>query len=197
MENKIFLLHPFEILECLSLRPYVQDFLHELNASRLPLETTFVHVRLGDYNRGLFNAHNIANDNYYLKAFKVTNGPYEIISNDPIQAKTKIETLIGKEVTVYGLKSMKETFERFIMSSNGIIANSTFSWWGAKMLIWRRAEGNITTPKPWTRFVTSNLLSSAENFITVPYDTTQIHINEIIFILFILLLLFLIYLKNK
>jgi hypothetical protein len=114
------------------------------------LESTFVHVRLGDYEHGMFNAFKLNTTNYYATAMKNNQGPFEIISNDPEKAEELLGSL-SSNYTVMPIKSMSETFERFLLSSNGIIANSTFSWWGACIMKWRTPSATIVAPDPWNR----------------------------------------------
>jgi hypothetical protein len=83
--------------------------------------------------------------------------PFEIISNDPSGAQKRLKHILEQvNHTVVPVMSMSETFERFIMSSNAIIDNSTFSWWASQIMQWRLlreglAEGTIVCPNPWNR----------------------------------------------
>lgn len=161
----------------MALKPYFQRFLDSM--PKESLGTTFVHVRLGDYDHSLFNAMYLNLENYYLKAMKGP-GPYEIISNEPEKAEKRLK-LSNVFYSVLPLMNMAKTFERFIMSSHAIIANSTFSYWGATLMKWRDPDATIIMPSPWNRLnfvmksvsyvcprITPNRLATSES---LQYDT--------------------------
>ena len=95
--------------------------------------TVSVHIRRGDYIK-VFNA---VSEDYYVNAMKHTeelvDNPFWIIfSDDPGWVKQNIN--FGNNCYyVSGNEHLKDYEELFVMSSckNNIIANSTFSWWGA------------------------------------------------------------------
>ncbi|WP_430934751.1 alpha-1,2-fucosyltransferase [Saccharicrinis sp. 156] len=98
-----------------------------------------VHIRRGDYvtSKHYNNVHQVLSPEYYQKAAtiieeQITNPTYFVFSDDPQWAK---ENLIFKHKAVFiDHNNGKNAFEDLRLMSNckhHIIANSTFSWWGA------------------------------------------------------------------
>ena len=99
-----------------------------------------VHVRRGDYlneeNRAMFG--NICTDAYYRKAMEfikeeVPDAHFYIFSDDISYVKQKYQ---GEEFTVVDINHGKDSFYDMWLMSNckhNICANSTFSFWGARL----------------------------------------------------------------
>lgn len=99
-----------------------------------------VHVRRGDYlneeNKAMFG--NICTDDYYRKAMEiikdeVKDARFYIFSDDSSYAKQKYQ---GEEFTVVDINHGKDSFYDMWLMSNckhNICANSTFSFWGARL----------------------------------------------------------------
>ena len=96
-------------------------------------DSVSIHIRRGDY---VNNAHhNLCDLNYYHEAIKyikskINNPTFFIFSDDIEWVKENLK--IDNAVYVSG-SGIKEYEEMILMSqcSHNIIANSTFSWWGA------------------------------------------------------------------
>ena len=99
-----------------------------------------VHVRRGDYlneeNRAMFG--NICTDAYYKKAMElikeeVPDAHFYLFSDDVSYVKQKYQ---GEEFTVVDINHGKDSFYDMWLMSNckhNICANSTFSFWGARL----------------------------------------------------------------
>lgn len=99
-----------------------------------------VHVRRGDYlneeNRAMFG--NICTDAYYRKAMElikeeVPDAHFYLFSDDASYVKQKYQ---GEEFTVVDINHGKDSFYDMWLMSNckhNICANSTFSFWGARL----------------------------------------------------------------
>ena len=99
-----------------------------------------VHVRRGDYlneeNRAMFG--NICTDAYYQKAMElmkeeVPDAHFYFFSDDVSYVKQKYQ---GEEFTVVDINHGKDSFYDMWLMSNckhNICANSTFSFWGARL----------------------------------------------------------------
>lgn len=99
-----------------------------------------VHVRRGDYlneeNRAMFG--NICTDAYYRKAMElikeeVTDAHFYLFSDDVSYVKQKYQ---GEEFTMVDINHGKDSFYDMWLMSNckhNICANSTFSFWGARL----------------------------------------------------------------
>lgn len=114
-----------------------------------------IHIRRGDYFRGnnekLFG--NIATVDYYKKAMKIIeekieNPVYFVFSNDMEWVKENIE--FKCEANYIDWNVGEDSYKDMQLMSNckhNIIANSTFSWWGA----WLNNNQNkiVIAPKKW------------------------------------------------
>lgn len=121
-------------------------------ASKLP--SVMVHIRRGDYvaNKKNYETHGICSIEYYINAIylirkKMSNPHFFIFSDDMDWVKKNLN--IGSGTTyVEGNNSCPE-IDLYLMSRchSHIIANSTFSWWGA----WLSDcdDKNIIAPTPW------------------------------------------------
>ena len=99
-----------------------------------------VHIRRGDYlneeNRAMFG--NICTDVYYRKAMElikeeVPDAHFYLFSDDVSYVKQKYQ---GEEFTVVDINHGKDSFYDMWLMSNckhNICANSTFSFWGARV----------------------------------------------------------------
>ena len=114
-----------------------------------------VHIRRGDYvSDGKTNQfHGVCGLNYYKRAIKyiaqqVQNPHFYIFSDDPVWVKENIKI---KYPCVYvshnGGKNDYEDMRLMSDCKHNIIANSTFSWWGA----WLNNNTNkiVIAPKKW------------------------------------------------
>lgn len=136
---------------------YYSDILYDLREkiqfppSDIPLNTELaqemrecasvsVHIRRGDYlneeNRTMFG--NICTDAYYRKAMEfikaeVPDAHFYLFSDDASYVKQKYQ---GEEFTVVDINHGKDSFYDMWLMSNckhNICANSTFSFWGARL----------------------------------------------------------------
>ncbi|NLE06446.1 MAG: alpha-1,2-fucosyltransferase [Crenarchaeota archaeon] len=113
-----------------------------------------IHVRMGDYNspenKAIFG--DICNEDYYIRAInyvlnKYTNPTFFLFSNEPNKAK---DLLKGLDFIVINNNDEKSAWaDMYLMSKCkcNIIANSTFSWWGAWLNTFSAKE--IVAPKKW------------------------------------------------
>jgi hypothetical protein len=115
-----------------------------------------IHIRRGDYitNTEAFNLMGVLPLSYYLKAIdlinsKLNNPSYYIFSDDLNWAKDNLK--INRSVTYIDLEagSKYDYVELDLMSKcyHNIIANSTFSWWGA--FLNRNPEKIVVSPTNW------------------------------------------------
>ena len=114
--------------------------------------TVAVHVRKGDYtdhkNKNIFG---LCSDSYYFNAIKIiknqliVNLIFYIFSDDIHYAKS----LIGNKSNYIYINSNSEIDDLFLMHKckHQIIANSTFSWWGATLN--NNVNKVVIYPKPW------------------------------------------------
>lgn len=103
------------------------------------LQSTSIHIRRGDYikNKAAKNYFETCSTNYYQNAIKKINkskkdNVFFVFSDDIDWAKTNIKTH-NKTIYVDSNYNLSDLDELFLMANcnNHIIANSSFSWWGA------------------------------------------------------------------
>jgi hypothetical protein len=111
---------------------------------------TAVHVRRGDYLKENFG---VLESSYYHEALKKLNTrrdtPLWIFSDD--QEISRRLSVFDEYSNVYfvedsGLESF-ETMEIMRHAKNFVIANSSFSWWGAHLRY--NQQGKVVAPWPW------------------------------------------------
>lgn len=113
---------------------------HDLAEEMGNCQSVSMHIRRGDYlneeNKAMFG--NICTDAYYEEAIKiieetVENPHFYIFSDDVPYAKGKYA---GKQYTIVDVNHGKDSFyDMWLMSrcKHNICANSTFSFWGARL----------------------------------------------------------------
>lgn len=117
-----------------------------------------VHVRRGDYVGNPY--FNNLDDEYYLPAIKLIseklpNPVFYFFSNDPSYVKEHFSFLENKVVVEVNSESLNEfstkgdVLDLYLMSNckAQIIANSSFSWWGA--FLNKHAQSLAVAPKTW------------------------------------------------
>ena len=112
-----------------------------------------IHLRRGDYihNSHINNVHGTCDLDYYMKAIKYINKnteniKYFIFSDDIVWCKENFDFLENK-VFIDDTKSGIDDLELMKHCKHNIIANSSFSWWGA----WLNENDNkiVVAPKTW------------------------------------------------
>lgn len=144
-----------------NLRPQIlQDFkllepLNQENASLLKqikqTNSVSLHIRRGDYLNSSFK--NLDVKEYYQKAIdyiasKIKNPHFYIFSNDFAWVKENIKT--GYEQTIVDINDESHGYfdlELMRHCQHNIIANSTFSWWGAWLN--KNPDKIVIAPKIW------------------------------------------------
>jgi len=124
--EKYFLENKQDIVEKLNkgldeFRPQVQEYLNNIPGLKVA-----VHVRRGDYLK-FPNIHPICDINYYIKAFDRIIGKFTpiFVSDDIEWCKQNFKGEFSP------FKNELEDLTLLSMCNDNIIANSTFSWWGA------------------------------------------------------------------
>lgn len=117
-------------------------------------DSVSIHVRRGDYLSEV-NSHiygNICTFKYYDEAIKYFENKYQdvtffVFSNDT--EWTKKNLIMRKAVIVEGNEEENSIFDMFLMSKckHNIIANSSFSWWGAWLN--QNKDKEVIAPSRW------------------------------------------------
>jgi hypothetical protein len=113
----------------------------------------FVHIRRGDYKR-LSDSYGLLDTSYYVAAVTMArkflpNNPIWVVSDDIPEAKKLFAPILPVNTIWVDPPISADPVESLLLMSQGagnIIANSTFSWWGAVL-----NENSIVTvaPKKW------------------------------------------------
>lgn len=153
--EKYFQPHEKEIRETLKLKNPLCKASQEISDLILSSkEPTSIHIRRGDYVSigKITKVHGVLGIDYYDRAIKeiLSKCPeaHFFISSDDIEwAKNNLK--IDAPKTFVSKPDIPDYEEMFLMSlcKNNIIANSTFSWWGA----WLNQKPNkiIIAPQKW------------------------------------------------
>jgi len=131
-----------------------------------------IHVRRGDYLLQKNNNHNVDLKKYYFKAIENTskfyNKPrYFIFTDDPLWVTENFTLDYSFEVVDIndGAESFLDMYLMSLCKSN-IIANSSFSWWGAWLN--NNKDKIVYAPKNWfkdNKICTNDLIPNSWNII--------------------------------
>lgn len=117
-------------------------------------DSVSVHVRRGDYTQAdVIKNHGICSTRYYEKAIeiikdKLTDPHFFVFTNDhQWVADNLADTFSGSCVTY--VKDHSQEVDLWLMSQckHNVIANSSFSWWGAYLA--SHDEQIVISPYPW------------------------------------------------
>lgn len=111
-----------------------------------------VHVRLGDYKNE--DGIGVVSPEYYLENCKkmFSSGKYGriwLFSDEPKEAIKLIEPVLLDKVRIINSRGLSsaETLELMTFGKGYLIANSTFSWWGAYLS--KSSDPEVIAPTPW------------------------------------------------
>jgi len=148
-EIRTVLLSDFKLKENPSTENY--NFIDKVSKQ----ESVSIHVRRGDYvtNPETFKFHGVCSLDYYNRGIEyiksnVANPFFYVFSDDIKWAEDNIK-LPGSVVFVKNTPPGKDYFEMHLMSlcKHNIIANSSFSWWGAWLN--NNSDKIVVAPKKW------------------------------------------------
>ncbi len=141
-----------------------------------------IHIRRGDYlNYTKFGTCSV---DYYENAVKlieknVDNPKFFIFSNDHDWVKKNIHIKHPKyHVTHNDVETAHEDLRLMSLCQHFIIANSSFSWWGA----WLSSNRDkiVTTPRPWLICREPNLryIDQGKHYFPIKNDQSQVFNNS-------------------
>lgn len=113
-----------------------------------------IHIRRGDYitNSKANKHHGVLNKDYYIKALKLLEGKYQqiYIFSDEIKWVKRNFKFLPKNCYFVSEHDFNSAQEITLMSccKHNIIANSSFSWWGAWLN--NNSKKTVITPYNWT-----------------------------------------------
>jgi uncharacterized protein (DUF1499 family) len=110
-----------------------QKYLNNINKTN----SISLHVRRGDYvsNQHTNNVHGVCDINYYKRAIdyiknEIENPIFYIFSDDIIWCKENF-SFLKEKVFIDKTENLIDDLELMMHCKHNIIANSSFSWWGA------------------------------------------------------------------
>jgi len=143
-----------ELLEELQLKENIENKYREVLEKINSINSVSLHVRRGDYvdNLKTRKIHNICDLEYYRKAIEIVvdkiDSPVFFIFSDDIEWVK--ENLKSDHPLIFVSKPGIKDYEELIIMSkckHNIIANSSFSWWGAWLNVNR--EKIVIAPLKW------------------------------------------------
>jgi hypothetical protein len=143
--EKYFVSNRDSVLSLFSIDPDSKKYIDDKYGDILTKNTTSIHVRRGDY-LGLTNHHPTCNLLYYSKAMESfsSDTTYLVFSDDIPWCE---EVFVGDNFVF--IRDNNDYIDMWLMSlcNNNVIANSSFSWWGA----WLNKNPNkkVITPNKW------------------------------------------------
>jgi hypothetical protein len=151
IDHRRFLLEDFSLKEIITGRNL--DFALQIEE----VNSVGIHVRRGDYvtNRITNEYHGVCPLEYYLKCVsqleeEVEKPHYFVFTDDPLWVRENLH--LNNPMTVMDQNGVeKDYLDMYLMSlcKHFIIANSSFSWWGAWLAEY--PEKIIYAPKIWVR----------------------------------------------
>lgn len=153
--ERYFSLHAEQVREAFSMTSPL-DGSNAALAQQIDATTSVsVHVRRGDFARNpeVSKVHGVDLRDYYRKSIEVMgrqldNPHYFIFSDEPEWVRSHLD--IGAPWTVVGHNSGVNSYRDMQLMSlcrHHVIANSTFSWWGAWLNA--RADKIVVAPRQW------------------------------------------------
>jgi len=123
----------------------LKDYIYlDEDSVKKPIENlTSVHVRRGDYV-GLQQVHKLCDIEYYKEAMEIIGGNFIFFSDDMEWVKENFE---GKNILYSQYNDELLDLTLMTLCDNNIIANSSFSWWGA--FLNKNKNKKIIAPKKW------------------------------------------------
>ena len=145
-----------EIKELFRFKRIINPGMNELMRAITNKTTVSIHIRRGDYllkeNEALFGG--ICTLQYYEKAiayFEARNMDVQflVLTNDTQWVKENLDSSNMLFVSDYIVDEYPDWYDMYLMTKcdHNIIANSTFSWWGAYLN--DAAEKIVVTPSRW------------------------------------------------
>lgn len=148
---KYFDKYKFEIQELISFEHIQSEYINNLYKNILSENSVSLHLRRGDYNtlEGI-SSFGLLGIDYYERAKdlvlrSVPNAIFFIFSDDVLIAKELFRH--WKDCIFVGPNSTLEDLYLMTLAHNHIIANSTFSWWGAYLS--KNSSGIKIAPRHW------------------------------------------------
>jgi hypothetical protein len=152
--EKYFINHKNELLDLFEIDEKTKTTLLEKYGEVLNQDTCSIHVRRGDY-LGLPNHHPTQPISYYQNAIKIIGEEkHFLIFSDDIKWCEENFNFLKNKTFVSGNLDYEDLY-LMSMCKHNIIANSTFSWWGAWLN--KNESKQVVIPSKWFGISNSHL----------------------------------------
>ena len=144
--EKYFIDNRKDILNLFEIDTINNNYLSEKYLNVLTTNTCSIHVRRGDYLH-LTDIHPTQDLSYYIDSYNTIGEDYNyLIFSDDISWCLKNFGFIKHKTFITGNTDFQDLY-LMSMCDNNIIANSTFSWWGAWLN--ENNDKRVIIPKKW------------------------------------------------
>jgi hypothetical protein len=152
--EKYFIEHRNEILELFKIDDKTKTYLLEKYGEILNQDTCSIHIRRGDY-LGLPNHHPTQSIEYYQKGIEIIGEEkHFLVFSDDIEWCKETFSFLKNKTFISGNQDYEDLY-LMSMCQNNIIANSTFSWWGAWLN--ENKDKQVIIPSKWFGISNSHL----------------------------------------
>ncbi len=153
-----------ELVQTFSFPPLQEKRNLELHKEISEKESVSIHIRRGDYLKSPIHK-DICDVNYYKKAIRKLYEMHSqcffiLFSDDPLWTKDNIVPLLENNYKVVDWNRGHESYRDMQLMTtckHNIIANSTFSWWGAWLNLYKNKI--VISPSKWFNVDSLNNLS--------------------------------------
>lgn len=143
--EKYFIENLDKIKELFSIDDFTKGYLHKKYENILKLPLCSIHVRRGDY-LDKQNIHPVQSIEYYKESISYFNNMHYLIFSDDIGWCANAFNFIENKTLIQNNKDYEDLY-LMSLCNNNIIANSSFSWWGAWLN--NHLDKKIIAPKKW------------------------------------------------
>lgn len=192
MTEKFFIHNEKIIREDLTYLPPVNENFKDIIDEIKNTNSVALHIRRGDYV-SYFHRFGMCSLEYYRNAIqeivsRVENPKFFIFSDDPSWVKENLEINYPHEYVIYednaeSSNGSAELLRILSYCKHFIIANSTFSWWGAWLS--DNEEKIITSPYPWYQsrelLYTDSISNKKLIYVENNYKEKFLEANQILF----------------
>lgn len=142
--EKYFLDYQSEIVDLFTISDFDKEVINQLLMLNKYDSTTSIHIRRGDYLKHS-ETHPVCGLSYYTEAMEMFKDTTFIFISDDIEWVK--ENFKGNNIIYSPFNDEIMDLTLMTMCDNNIIANSTFSWWGAYLN--KNKNKKIIAPKNW------------------------------------------------
>ena len=152
--EKYFIEHKNELLDLFEIDEKTKTKLLEKYSNIINHDTCSIHVRRGDY-LGIQNHYPIQPIEYYQQSIKIIGeDKHYVIFSDDIKWCEENFTFLNNKTFIFDNQDYEDLY-LMSMCKNNIIANSTFSWWGAWLN--KNETKKVIIPSKWFGISNSHL----------------------------------------